>query len=418
MNERIPHDKTLDNSVNLLEEGYLFIKNRTERYQSDLFIARVLGKKVICMSGKEAAKMFYDTEKFQRNGAVPKRIQKSLFGENAIQTLDGPEHIDRKRLFMSLMAASNKQKSVAELVTDEWTKAAKKWAKEEEIVLFDEAKDVLCRAACKWAGVPLEESEVSERANDFSDMVDAFGAVGPRHRKGRRARKRAEAWITEVIEDVRSGKRQAKEGSPLYEMAQYKDEDGNELSAQMAAIELINVVRPIVAIAIYITFEAVALAQHRPCREELQSGDPKYLEMFVQEVRRYYPFTPLLGAQVKTGFIWNDVKFKQGMLVFLDVYGTNHDPNLWDNPEQFRPHRFDTRKESLYDFIPQGGGDPKKGHRCPGEGITIEVMKASADFLANKITYDIPEQDMSYSLAKMPTLPKSGFIMQNPQPLD
>ena len=48
---------------------------------------------------------------------------------------------------------------------------------------FDEAKKVLCRAACEWAGVPLKDSEVKERAEDFTDMVDAFGAVGPRHWK-------------------------------------------------------------------------------------------------------------------------------------------------------------------------------------------------------------------------------------------
>ncbi|MXV41830.1 cytochrome P450, partial [Bacillus subtilis] len=55
MNEQIPHDKSLDNSLTLLKEGYLFIKNRTERYNSDLFQARLLGKNFICMTGAEAA---------------------------------------------------------------------------------------------------------------------------------------------------------------------------------------------------------------------------------------------------------------------------------------------------------------------------------------------------------------------------
>lgn len=44
MNEQIPHDKSLDNSVALMREGYLFIKNRKEHYHSDLFQARLLGK--------------------------------------------------------------------------------------------------------------------------------------------------------------------------------------------------------------------------------------------------------------------------------------------------------------------------------------------------------------------------------------
>lgn len=89
MNEQIPHDKSLDNSLTPLKEGYLFIKNRTERYNSDLFQARLLGKNFICMTGADAAKVFYDTDRFQRQNALPKRVQKSLFGVNAIQGMDG-----------------------------------------------------------------------------------------------------------------------------------------------------------------------------------------------------------------------------------------------------------------------------------------------------------------------------------------
>jgi fatty-acid peroxygenase len=410
MNEQVPHDKNLDNSLALMREGYLFISNRVDRYQSDLFEARLLGQKVICMSGEEAAKVFYDPERFQRNGAAPKRVQKTLFGVDAIQTMDGEAHIHRKLLFMSLMTPSH-QKRLAELAMEQWQASISKWEGAKKVVLFNEANDILCRIACHWAGVPLQESEVKERADDFSSMVDAFGAVGPRHWKGRRARTRAEDWIREVIEDVRVGKLKAEEGSALYAIAFHNELNGSQLDTQMAAVELINVLRPIVAIATFITFSALALHEHPECKEKLQSGNSNYLEMFAQEVRRYYPFGPFLGARVQKDFIWNQCEFKEGMLVFLDVYGTNHDSKLWENPNEFRPERFKEWRGSLFDFIPQGGGDPAKGHRCPGEGITVEVMKSSLDFLVNKIEFEVPDQNLSYSLVKMPTLPESGFVM-------
>ena len=75
------------------------------------------------------------------------------------------------------------------------------------------------------------------------------------------------------------------------------------------------------------------------------------------------------------------------------------------------PERFKEREGSLFDFIPQGGGYPAVTHRCPGEGITIEILKVSLDFLTNKIEFEVPQQDLSYSLSKMPTLPESGFVM-------
>ncbi|WP_157801072.1 cytochrome P450 [Bacillus solitudinis] len=412
MNEQIPHDKSLDNSLALMQEGYLFINNRMNRYQTDLFEARLLGQRVICMSGEKAANVFYDSERFQRNGAVPKRIQKSLFGLNAIQTMDGKAHIHRKLLFMSLMTQPQ-QKRVAELTMEQWMASIGKWQGVENVVLFEEAKEILCRVACEFAGVPIQEAEVKERADDFSAMVDAFGAIGPRHWKGRRARTRAEEWIRQVIETVRTGELNAEEGSALYEIAFHNDLNGQHLDAQMAAIELINVLRPIVAISIFITFAALALKEYPEYREMLQTGKNEYFEMFAQEVRRFYPFGPFTGARVRKDFIWNECEFKEGMLVLLDMYGTNHDSRLWENPNEFRPERFKDWKGGLFDFIPQGGGDVAKGHRCPGEGMTVEVMKASLDFLVNKIEFEIPVQNLNYSLVKMPSLPESGFVMRH-----
>lgn len=410
MDKQVPHDKALDNSLAMMREGYLFIKNRVDRYQSDLFETRLLGQKAICMSGEEAAKVFYDPERMKRNGALPKRLLKTLFGVDAIQTMDGDAHTHRKLLFMSLMTPPH-QKRLTELAMQQWLAALSKWEGAEKVELFEEAKNVLCKIACQWAGVPLEESEVKERADDFSAMVDAFGAVGPRHWKGRRARPRAEEWIRDIIENVRAGKMEAEKGTALYEMAFHTELDGSRLDIQVAAVELINVLRPIVAISTFITFSALALHNHPEYKEKLKSGNGDDLEMFVQEVRRFYPFGPFLGALVRNDFVWNQCEFKEGMLVLLDLYGTNHDARLWEDPNEFRPERFRDRKEQLFDLIPQGGGDPAKGHRCPGEGITIEVMKVTLDFLVNRIAYEVPEQDLSYSLVRMPSLPESGFVM-------
>jgi fatty-acid peroxygenase len=182
---------------------------------------------------------------------------------------------------------------------------------------------------------------------------------------------------------------------------------------QMAAIELINAIRPIVAIATYITFAALALHEFPPYRQLLRNSQDDYAELFVQEVRRFFPFTPFVGAIVREEFTWHDFKFPKGTIVLLDVYGTNRDERSWQDPEVFWPDRFRQWKENPYDFIPQGGGEFLTGHRCAGEWITIEAMKQAVRFLNDGITYDVPAQDLSYDLTRMPTLPASGFVMTN-----
>ncbi|CAM3682288.1 hypothetical protein GCM10009865_44060 [Aeromicrobium ponti] len=67
------------------------------------------------------------------------------------------------------------------------------------------------------------------------------------------------------------------EGSALYEMAFHEELDDRQLDTQMAAIELINVLRPIVAIATFITFAALALHEHPEVKVKLHSGDREAL---------------------------------------------------------------------------------------------------------------------------------------------
>ncbi|WP_187119487.1 cytochrome P450 [Bacillus testis] len=413
MMKKVPQEITLDDSIALLQEGYRYIPNRCQKYGTRVFRTRLLGEKVVCISGEEAARMFYDNRLFKRKGVTPKRVQKTLFGENAIQGMDGEAHRCRKQLFMSLMTPSHLDE-LASYVTEEWRASSAGWKDAGEVVLFREAQKVLCRAACKWAGVPLAEEEVTMRAEDFGAMVDAFGAVGPRHWEGRKARSRAEKWIRGIITQVRSKELDVPKESSAYAMAWHTELDGQQLDTNMAAIELINILRPIVAIAIFVAYGALALYHYPENREKLLNDDEKgsYLYMFVQEVRRFYPFAPFLGARAIDDFSWDGVHFKKDQLVLLDLYGTNRDPHLWKSPKVFDPERFKDWKGGLFDLIPQGGGDYYEHHRCPGEMATIEVLKATFAFLTKEVQYDLPPQDLTIRLNRLPTYPKSGVVIK------
>src|SRR3546814_10503319 len=101
--------------------------------------------------------------------------------------------------------------------------------------------------------------------------------------------------------------------------------------------------------------------------------------MFVQEVRRFSPFVPAVAALGRREFEWRGYHFPSGRRVILDLYGTNHDARTWNAPEAFRPERFREWDESPFNFIPQGGGDHNVNHRCPGEWITIRLMKQRSE---------------------------------------
>jgi fatty-acid peroxygenase len=104
-------------------------------------------------------------------------------------------------------------------------------------------------AICAWAGVPLSDDEAPKRARDFIYMIDAFGSIGSRNWRGRLARTRAQRWIKKIIQAVRDNKLAAAESSALYATAFHRDTNGNLLDLHLAAVELLNILRPTVAIA-------------------------------------------------------------------------------------------------------------------------------------------------------------------------
>ena len=216
-----------------------------------------------------------------------------------------------------------------------------------------------------------------------------------------------------IVGRVRAGELDAPEGSAAHAIAFHRGLDGEPLEEGVAAVELINVLRPVVAVARFVTFAALALHEHPECAQELRAGSDGYLESFAQEVRRFYPFFPFVGGRVREEFDWRGIRFVKGAWVLLDLYGTNHDARVWHEPGVFMPDRFRQWDGSAFDFIPQGGGDHYADHRCAGEWITIELVKRTVRLLTEEMQYDVPEQDLTIDPSRMPAAPKSRFIIGN-----
>ncbi|GAA0286878.1 fatty-acid peroxygenase [Gracilibacillus halotolerans] len=408
-NDNMPREEGFDHTLQLLKEGYHFILNRENRFQSRVFETTLLAEDAICLVGKKEAELFYDNDKFIRKGAAPKRLQKTLFGEGGVQGLDGIQHRQRKEMFLFLMNEESLM-AVKTILRDEWKKEFTQSLK--EINVYEAAKNVLARTALRWTGIPFERSE--EWVEELSPMYEYASNVGIRHYQSRRARKKAEEWMFELIRDLRTGNLHADPKSAFHRFTWQRNAENELLDEEVVAVELLNLLRPITAVSVYVTFLILAVHEF-PNEADLLRGEAKsdMLEPFVEEVRRYYPFFPFVVARVKNDFEWNGYTFPKDTLTLLDLYGTNHDPDIWSEPNRFNPERFMNWDKNLFAFIPQGGGQVDKGHRCPGEQMTVEILKTTLDFFVNDIRYTLPEQDLSYSMNDIPSLPVSNLLIHH-----
>ncbi|GGW60198.1 fatty-acid peroxygenase [Streptomyces lucensis JCM 4490] len=404
------HSRPLtDGSLTLLTEGYAWLPDRMRRRPDHVMRTRLMGRPTLAVRGPEAVRFFYDERNVRRHGAIPEPVLGTLFGHGPVHTLDGEAHRARKEFFLPLLHPDLVAGLVAH-VTRVWAEEVPAWTAREQVVLFDEVSVILTRGVCAWAGIPLDRDEVRSTARDLVAMVDGFATLGPRHWRARRARGRQEDRLLRLVEDVRSGRRDARADSVLDRVTRHRDADGGLLDDGTAAVELLNVIRPTVAVSWFAVFTAHALHRWPESGDRLRAGDSAYTAAFVQEVRRFYPFAPFLGGRAARDLSWRGERIPAGGTVLLDVYGQNHDEELWGDPYAFRPERFLDRPAGRDELVPQGGADPRTGHRCPGEGLTIGLLEALAARLA-RLEYTVPEQDLSIPLGRMPTRPRSGFVM-------
>ncbi|GAA1512294.1 cytochrome P450 [Pimelobacter simplex] len=406
-----PALKTVDSTMALLRDPYRYISRRAAERGSQTFETRLLMRPTTCMTGAEAAAVFYDPKRFQRAGAAPPPLQKTLFGQGGVQGLDGTGHRQRKAMFLEI-AGPERVAALADLVTCEWRRAIPEWAAAGQIQLYPRLQVLLTRAVCEWAGMPLPDADVESRTRQLSALFDEAGHLGIGHLKSRVARKAADQWAVGIIEQIRADELDPPHASAAYVVAHHREPGGDQMSSRVAAVELLNVLRPTVATAVYITFVAHALDAEPAWRERLAHGDGGEDLAFVEEVRRHYPFFPAVAAIVRDDFEWRGHRFTRGRRVLLDLYGTNHDSTAWRDPERFNPERFLGAAPDRFAFVPQGGGDAALHHRCPGEPIATRLMMVALDQMVRHMTYTALAPSAPVDFRRLPALPSGGYPIQ------
>ena len=114
--------------------------------------------------------------------------------------------------------------------------------------------------------------------------------------------------------------------------------------------------------------------------EEFHLPQLTYLDAVLKETLRLHPPLPLGGPRTPSqsttvgGYI-----IPKGTTIFLNLWAIQRDPNIWENPLEFRPERFlDSSNAGKFDltgnnfsFLPFGSGR----RVCPGITLAEKMSK-------------------------------------------
>lgn len=400
----IPALPGIDSTVQLLANGYLFGERGFDRVQGDAFHTRLLGRRVTVLRGLEAVRFFYEGGRFDRShGSVPRSAVHLLQDEGSVQTLEGSQHAERKILFLGLLGSEEARQELLEAVNREWIQAATGSAGVPQPML-EFTTGVLARAVQRWMGI-APESVSSLSAGELASMVNNAGAAGVPNWAARARRVASERKARELIR----GARQSQLASGRLRDLAFFEEGGTRLPEEVAAIELLNILRPTVAVARYLTFAALAVYRN-PRAHQMATGTDLERRSVAEEVRRFFPFFPVIGGKATRDLEWQGAPIREGSWVMVDLYGTDHHSALWESPRRFMPERHlnPVRARSI---VAQGTGDLSTTHHCPGQSLTSDLIALGLQLLTRGPAYAVPPQDFRVSLRRLPTAPQDGFVV-------
>ncbi|KAJ4944364.1 hypothetical protein JOQ06_012908 [Pogonophryne albipinna] len=123
--------------------------------------------------------------------------------------------------------------------------------------------------------------------------------------------------------------------------------------------------------------------------EELMQME--YLDSVVNECLRLYPPAGRLERIAKETVKISGITIPKDMLVMVPVYALHRDPELWPEPEEFRPDRFSKQnKQSInpYTYLPFGLGP----RNCIGMRFALVLIKLAMVEVLQNYSFSVCEE--------------------------
>jgi cytochrome P450 len=361
------------------------------RRHGDVFTLRLAGTPpLVVLSHPDAIRaVFTGDPELLRSGEANALLQATL-GRHSILVLDGRDHLRERRLMLPAFHGE-RMRRYEEVIAWIAEREVARWPAGRSFPTAPSFRAITLEVIVRAVFGVEEPGRVAPLTRALRRLLDATTAPvrvftlllldpdGPTVRTWQRwapTLRRVDSLLYEEIRRRRLDPATAERGDILSQLLQARDEGGRPMSDRQLRDELMTLlVAGHETTATGLAWAVERLARDRAAFDRLAAetaeGGEEWVDAVVKETLRVRPVLPFVVRQLAAPVEIAGWRLPAGVRVAPCIHLVHRRPELYPQPELFRPERFLERPADTYTWIPFGGGT----RRCLGGAFATFEMK-------------------------------------------
>jgi cytochrome P450 len=370
--------------------------------------------RLVMISDPEAIRTIFAAKTDDMRAGQFNRVLRVLVGEASVLLLDGAEHVRHRKLLMPSFHGE-RMRFYGDTMAEVTRRTIAEWPEDTPFVMHTHTQEITLQIILRTVFGADEGAQLTELHDQIKRMlkpaetrlsfVPLLWLSGhpdaeryPPWSWALRQRDRVDALLYRQIAARRVDQASLERKDVLAMLLQARDEDGAAMTDEELRDELVTALaagHETTATSLAWAFERILSHPkvHARLREEVRAlgsePDPErlatlpYLDATIKEVLRLRPVIPVVGRVLQRPYTLAGHDLPAGASIGACIYLAQRDPEVYPEPEAFRPERFLGVQPDPAAWLPFGGGI----RRCVGAAfaqyemkIVLGTMLAACDF--------------------------------------
>ena len=403
-----------------------FAIKRHERY-GPVFKTSILGQTTIFIQGVEGNRFILSNENNDLESTWPSSVQK-LLGSSSLSLQTGHQHVSRRKILAQAFQprALSSYVEAMNVISDRYLQ---RWLEQGTLTWYPEMRNYTLDIACKLL-VGLDNGAEASLGHYYETWVAGLFSVPinlpwTAFGKALRSRQKLLTEIEKLIIDRQRRSTAAQSKDALDLMLSARDDEGAGLPIEELQDQILTLLfaghetltSALASLCLLLTQHPRVLERAR--QEQMELSDQvltfetlkqmPYLDQILKEVLRVIP--PVAGGfrAAVQDCEYGGFQIEKGWQLLYQVNASHLDANVYPDPQQFDPDRFDRSraedKQQPFAYVPFGGGL----RECIGKEFAKLEIKIFAARLLREYQWELlPNQNLEMAVIPTPK-PKDGL---------